>query len=291
MEILEYESMSKHTTYKIGGPARFFIEPKDTKEIFAALSFARKKELPYYIMSNGSNLLVSDLGFDGVVIKLKQFFRNYEIKDEMVKAEAGIGLHQLIEIMAGHGLGGIEKLSSIPGSLGGAIVMNAGAYGDNIAQSIVEVKVIEEGKEDIQTLSRAECHFTYRHSIFQETSRLIVIEALLRGIPKSREEILQTMEEIKEKRKAHPQQPSAGSVFRNPDGGYAGKIIESLNLRGLQVGQAQISPKHGNFIVNLGGAKAEDVFRLIKIVQEKAASIGFQMKLEVKLLGDFSYIN
>lgn len=286
MEIIENELLSKHTTYKIGGPARYFIEPQNLQELQDALRWATEHRLTIGVLSNGSNILVSDKGFDGLVIKLKQNFRHIEIEDTRVKVGAGVGLHQLIEYLAEKSFGGFEKLACVPGSVAGAIVMNAGAYGVSFGNSVLDVTVVNR-KGSVTVLPQKAINFSYRHSLFQERDDLIIVAATLQVVKKEQAELYATIEEIKEKRKRHPQQPSAGSVFRNPPGKYAGQVIESLGLKGVQYGQAQISPLHANFIVNLGGAKASDVFHLINLVKKKALEQGIEMNTEVKLWGDF----
>jgi UDP-N-acetylmuramate dehydrogenase len=191
----------------------------------------------------------------------------------------------LVTALAEEGLGGFEVLAGIPGSVGGGIFMNAGAYGVTLGDFVQE-SIVMDFQGFIRRLPHAEHAFSYRHSVFQEQD-LIVLETLIKVEPRPREEILERIAATKEKRRRHPRLPSCGSTFRNPPGTYAGKVIEELGLKGVKIGRAQISPEHANFIVNLGGAKAADVYALIRLVQKEAAARGITMVPEVRLWGEF----
>lgn len=289
MNIIENELMSNHTTYRIGGPAKYFSEPENVQELGEVLDWAKKNDIPYRTVSNGSNILVSDKGLDCLVIKIRNFFKQLAIQDTDVFVGGGYALHQCIEDLAALGLGGFEKLAFIPGSIAGAIVMNAGAYGVSIGRFVKYVEAYCPG-EGLIKLKREDIKFGYRQSIFQHRNDLIITGVQLQ-LEKQDKTLLETeIADIREKRKRHPILPSCGSVFRNPaDGRFAGAIIEELGLKGTQHGDAQISPQHANFIVNLGNATAQDVYSLISLVRETARlKMNVELEPEVKLWGDFS---
>lgn len=286
LEIQEQVPLKDYTSYKIGGPARYFCEPRSLAQLKDALSFGAEHGLPIYILGCGTNVLVSDGGVNGLVIRVAANFAYLSFQDGRVQAGSGLLLDHLVTSLAEEGLGGFESLAGIPGSIGGGVFMNAGAYGVSLGD-FVEESIVMDYQGSIRRLSHAEHAFGYRYSIFQSQS-LIVLETLLRPIPGSREELLARIAETKEKRRRHPRLPSCGSTFRNPPGTYAGKVIEELGLKGTRIGRAQISESHANFIVNLGGATAQDVYALIRLVQKEAATRGITMVPEVRLWGKFA---
>jgi UDP-N-acetylmuramate dehydrogenase len=285
MEIREYVPLRDYTSYKIGGPARFFCEPASVAEVKNALVFATKQGLPVYVLGSGTNVLVSDQGVEGLVLRIGRKLGYFSIENKSVRVGAGLPLDHLIGALADEGWGGFERLAGIPGSVGGGIFMNAGAYGITLGSFVQESMVIDH-QGVIRRLSPAEHKFSYRDSIFQHQD-LIVLETLLSIIPLPREQVIQGIAESKKKRHRLPLFPSCGSTFRNPPGTYAGKVIEELGLKGTQIGQAQISPTHANFIVNLGGASSQDVYSLIKLIKKEAAAHGITMETEVRLWGEF----
>ncbi len=283
MKIIENELMAKHTTYRIGGPAAYFCEPADINELQECLRFALTRQIPYKVIVNGSNLLIADRGLDCLVIKLRQL-KNFEIKGNVCNAGAGIGLHQLIENLADLGLGGFELLSWIPGSLAGALVMNAGAYGVSIGHFVQSVQIVNSAGEEIE-LTREELNFGYRRSLFHREDQLIIVGAKLAIAPADSSLMRQTIDEIRDKRKKHPSEPSAGSIFKNPPGKFAGEIIEELGLKGARLGNARISLEHANFIVNTGNASASDIYGLMSLIQTRALASGINLEPEVRLWG------
>lgn len=284
-EIREGVPLKDYTSYKIGGPARYFCEPHSVAQLKDALAFGQEHKLRIYILGCGTNVLVSDSGVDGLVIRIAANFAYLSFQDGVVQVGSGFLLDRLITALAEEGLGGFEALAGIPGSVGGGIFMNAGAYGVTLGDFVQE-SIVMDFQGFIRRLPHAEHAFSYRHSVFQE-QELIVLETLIRVEPRPRQEILERIAATKEKRRRHPRLPSCGSTFRNPPGTYAGKVIEELGLKGVKIGRAQISPEHANFIVNLGGAKAADVYALIRLVQKEAAARGINMVPEVRLWGEF----
>lgn len=285
MEINEYVPLKDHTSYKIGGPARFFCEPSSVAQVKTALAFADEQKVPVYVLGSGTNVLVSDSGVHGLVIRLARKFGYLSVHDGNALVGTGLPLDHLIAALAEEGWGNFERLAGIPGSVGGGIYMNAGAYGITLGQFVQESMVMDR-RGVVKRLSQSEHGFTYRSSVFQQQD-LIVLETSLAVSSMPREQLAQNIAASKEKRRRLPLLPSCGSTFRNPPGTYAGKVIEELGLKGTQIGQAQISPSHANFIVNLGGASAQDVFGLIKLIKLEAAARGITMETEVRLWGQF----
>ena len=282
------EPMSQHTSFKVGGPADILIEPTEVEELKKALSFVRKHQLPYYIIGNGTNLLVGDKGIRGVVIKVGESFGDIEITGEEVIAECGVLLSTLSKVVARNTLTGLEFASGIPGFLGGAIAMNAGAYGGEMKDVIEWVEVLNENLE-LQRYTNAEMEFTYRNSIV-EPRNLIVIRCKMKLKKGSQEEINSMMSDLTQKRKTKQplHLPSAGSTFKRPPGFFAGKLIEDAGLRGFGMGGAQVSELHCGFVVNNGGATAKDVYDLIKHVQQSVFNqFGIKLETEIKFLGEF----
>jgi UDP-N-acetylmuramate dehydrogenase len=260
--ILRDVSLKKYSTFKIGGPARFFAEPKNVKEILDLLALSRKFKIPYFILGRGSNVLFDDEGFNGLVIKW------------------GKSLHSLIQEAENQGLGGIEKLEGIPGTIGGAIFMNAGAHGQQISDCIKSVTSIKFNGEII-TRTKEECGFGYRSSGFKNE---IIISAEFNFIQMPKETIEKNRKEVlawrREKQPLH--YPNAGSIFKNPSVKSAGALIDSCGLKGYRIGDAQISELHANFIVNRGNATAKDVKALMeKIVQEVKKNHGIVLEPEI----------
>ena len=267
----EQEPLSEHTTFRIGGPAAFYLAPESEDEVREALAFAGEKGLPYYLIGRGSNLLCSDEGFDGVIIEIgkgmEQISIEWASENAIVTAQAGVSLSSLAARLAKEGLTGFEFAGGIPGTLGGAIAMNAGAYGGEIKDCILSARVLTEQGE-IRTLDKAELELGYRTSVIQRESA-IVLSGTFSFQPGDTEKIQETMRELNQKRrdKQPLEYPSAGSTFKRPEGYFAGKLIEDAGLRGYRVGDAQVSEKHCGFVVNRGRATAADVYRLIRDVQ------------------------
>ncbi|SFQ49177.1 UDP-N-acetylmuramate dehydrogenase [Lachnospiraceae bacterium XBB1006] len=285
--ISEQELMSKHTTFRIGGPADLYIAPK-ANQIADVVNLCRQFGMPFFIIGNGSNLLVSDKGIRGVVIEIGKNCRELHVEGQTMKAQAGVPLATLAAEACKHGLTGLEFASGIPGCLGGALVMNAGAYGGEMKQVVTEAVCLdEEGKEKI--LLPDELEFGYRSSIFTK-KKYIALSATMKLSEGKSAEIRDRMNELNTQRRAKQplEFPSAGSTFKRPEGYFAGKLIMDAGLAGYCVGGACVSEKHCGFVINKGGATATDVKRLMedvdRIVKEK---FGVGLEPEVKLIGEF----
>lgn len=287
--VIEKEPLSKHTTLDIGGPARLFIKTDSIEELKLIISFINNFNLPYFIIGNGSNLLVSDSGFDGVVIKLGGSFLETEVGGNYIKAGAGVSLPSLVKTAGRYGLSGISFAAGIPGTLGAAIVLNAGAHGNNISEFVESVKILNlDGK--IEILSKNDIIFRYRSSSLIDKD-CIIIEATLKLTEKKEKEIIE--KEIQfylNKRKTN--QPvfskNAGCFFKNPEGYSAAKLIEESGCKGLRIGDAQVSLVHSNFIVNLNKASANDICKLLDVVRGKVKKEkGIVLETEVVCLGNF----
>ena len=282
------EPMKKHTTFRIGGPADYYLCPHSAKEIQKVVEICREEKIPYFILGNGSNLLVSDKGYRGAVIQLWKNVSDIRVDGCLIEAKAGASLAKIAAQALEEGLTGMEFAAGIPGTLGGAVVMNAGAYGGEMKDILKEALVMdEEGK--IFTLEKENLKLGYRTSIVKEKG-YIVLAATLELKPGNREEIRKLMEDLKQRRaeKQPLDMPSAGSTFKWPEGYFAGKLIMDAGLRGFSVGGAQISEKHCGFVVNTGEASASDVLNLIREVQKRVReNSGVELETEVKFLGEF----
>ncbi len=287
-QILEAEPMSRHTTFRIGGPAELFLVPKSTEEIAGIFKICREEGIPWFVLGNGSNLLVSDKGYQGVVIQLYKGFGEVKVQGCQITAQAGALLSQIAAAAREESLTGFEFAGGIPGTLGGAVVMNAGAYGGEMKDVIKEVTVLTREGE-IRTLQAEELAMGYRTSAIKEAG-YIVLSAVLSLEKGDKEQIKARMQELAGMRSSKQplQYPSAGSTFKRPEGYFAGKLIMDSGLRGYQVGGAQVSEKHCGFVINTGNATARDVRNLMadvqRIVEEK---YGVKLEPEVKFLGDF----
>lgn len=282
------EPMSQHTSFKIGGPADIFIEPAELEELKDALRFVKQQQLPYYIIGNGTNLLVGDKGIRGTVIKVGENFGKIDIAGEEIIVECGVLLSTLSKAAARNNLTGLEFASGIPGYLGGAIAMNAGAYGGEMKDVIEWVEFLDE-KQELQRYSNAEMEFGYRTSIV-EARGLVVIRCKMKLKAGEPEQINSCMADLAQKRKTKQplHLPSAGSTFKRPTGYFAGKLIEDAGLRGFGIGGAQVSDLHCGFVVNRGGATAKDVHELIQHVQKTIFNqFGITLETEIKILGEF----
>ena len=286
LELREHEPMSRHTTFRIGGPARLMALPRDRKEAAAAVRAAAELGIRPFFLGNGSNLLVADRGYEGFIVKLTGLDQT-RVVNRRLRAESGISLARLAMAAWGRGLTGLEFAHGIPGTLGGGVAMNAGAYGGEMSQVLTAVTFLDEAGQVI-TLPAQECALTYRHSLFTDHPERLILEAefeLAQGVPTL---IKIRMDELAQKRRAKQplDQPSAGSTFKRPEGHFAAALIEQCGLKGLSVGGAQVSEKHAGFVVNRGGATAEDVLRLMEQVRERVfRETGVELEPEVKLLG------
>ena len=281
------EPMKKHTTFRVGGPADVLVQPDETA-LAAILALCRQYYVPYSFIGNGSNLLVGDKGIRGVVIEMTEPMGNIEVHGTRITAQAGAMLSKIANTAASNGLGGMEFAAGIPGSVGGAVVMNAGAYGGEMKDIIERVYVLDENGAQLE-LDRDALDLGYRHSCIPD-KKYIVTKVVLELVPCDEVEIRSKMKELNEKRaeKQPLQYPSAGSTFKRPEGYFAGKLIMDAGLRGYQVGGAQVSEKHCGFVINKGDATAADICQLMRDVSDKVqAQFGVVLEPEVKMIGEF----
>lgn len=286
--VLVDEPMKRHTTFRIGGPADFFLLPSTVDEVRGILEICREEELPYFILGNGSNLLVSDKGYRGVIIQLYRNFSNISVEGNEICASSGALLSQIAAAARNASLTGFEFAGGIPGTLGGAVFMNAGAYGGELKDVLKEAVVMTEQGE-ILTLPVEKLDMGYRTSRIKKAGYL-VLEARLVLEQGDMDKIRDITKDLTEKRvsKQPLEYPSAGSTFKRPEGYFAGKLIMDAGLRGYQVGDAQVSEKHCGFVINKGNATAADVLTLIENVREEVQEqFGVTLEPEVKFLGEF----
>jgi len=279
MNIKENIKLAPYTTYKIGGPAKYFIEAQNKKDVLEALDFAKNKNIKYFVLCGGSNVLFSDEGYDGLVIKLD--LEEIGVRGDVIYAEAGVKLMTLIKRGLENGLTGLEFLAGVPGEVGGAIRGNAGAFGKEIKDFVETVEIIRDG--GIMQIMAGDAEFEYRDSIFKHNDNIILsgqFKFIEGDVEKARALIKKHIDHRKE---GHPGKSNAGSVFKNPEKLGVGKMVEELGLKGHKIGNAQISEKHGNFIVNLGEARASDVKELIKLVKKKVKE-KFRVDLEEEIM-------
>mgnify|MGYP000614548510 FL=1 len=288
VEILVAEPMKNHTTFRIGGPADALALPKTPEEVAEVVHFCHEHAQPYYVLGNGSNLLVSDEGYRGLVLQLYRNFNDIQVNGETITVQSGAMLAAVARTAYQTGLTGLEFASGIPGTIGGAVVMNAGAYGGEMKNVLKEVTVLTKEGEVLVIPAKA-LELGYRTSVIPKNG-WIVLGAVLQLKKGDQEQILARMEELKEQRitKQPLDLPSAGSTFKRPEGYFAGKLIMDAGLRGFTVGGAQVSEKHCGFVVNRGNATAADVWKLICEVKRRVKEMtGVELEPEVKLLGDF----
>ncbi|MBQ2402216.1 MAG: UDP-N-acetylmuramate dehydrogenase [Lachnospiraceae bacterium] len=287
MEVRINEPMMKHTSFRAGGAARWFAVPETAEELKAVLAACRKADTPWYVIGNGSNLLVSDKGFPGVIISTDKFDR-LEVNGTEISVGAGVMLSKLANTAYKAGLTGLEFAAGIPGTVGGACVMNAGAYGSEMINVLKSVTVLTpEG--NVETLPVEMLELGYRTSVIPKKGYL-VLEAVMSLTEGNMEESKALMDDLAFRRKdKQPLEfPSAGSTFKRPAGHFAGKLIEDCGLKGFTVGGAQVSEKHAGFVINKGGATASDIYNLCKEVEKRVkAEFGVSLEMEVKLLGEF----
>lgn len=282
------EPMRMHTTFRVGGPADLFVSPNSVEEVCKVTALCREEGVPYYIMGNGSNLLVSDQGYRGVIIQFYKEMNDISVEGTLLRAQAGALLSAVANRALLESLAGFEFAAGIPGTLGGACVMNAGAYGGEMKDVLKAVTVLTQEGE-VLTLSNEELELGYRTSVIAR-KHYIVLEAEIALSEGKKEEIQAVMDDLKERRitKQPLEYPSAGSTFKRPEGYFAGKLIQDAGLRGFQVGGAQVSEKHCGFVINKDHATAAEIAELIRQVSEKVeAQFGVKLEPEVKRLGEF----
>lgn len=286
--VLKDEPMSGHTTFRVGGPADYFVTPADTGEIREVIRLCRDRNVPYYIVGNGSNLLVGDRGYRGVIIQVFRYMNQISTEGEIIRAQAGALLSKVAAVACEAELTGMEFASGIPGTLGGAVRMNAGAYGGEMKQVLKCAEVLTPDGEILE-IPVEDMKMGYRTSIVSARD-YVVLQAVLSLKKGNREEIRAKMEELRKKRveKQPLEYGSAGSTFKRPEGYFAGKLIEDAGLRGFRVGNAQVSEKHCGFVINRGGATAAEVDELMnEVIRRVEANSGVRLEPEVKKIGDF----
>lgn len=286
--ILENESMAKHISFRVGGCADYYVNCIDRKELSSLLSFLTEEGVPHMLIGNGSNLLFRDSGYRGVIIHLEGEFQDCEVQGDTVIAGSGKLLSSVSSLAAKNGLAGMEFASGIPGSIGGAIYMNAGAYGGEMKDIVTRVWLMSpDGKEET-VRTGVEMEFAYRNSCLQRTGE-IVTKVELKLQPEDAEAIQARIAELTEKRvqKQPVNFPSAGSTFKRPAEGYAAALIQESGLKGVSVGGAEVSEKHSGFIINKGGATATDVLQLMELVEKKVyEDSGIHLEPEVRIIGE-----
>jgi UDP-N-acetylmuramate dehydrogenase len=281
------EPMKNHTSFKVGGPADILVTPVSVLQLSQLMKFCKSENVPVFVMGNGTNLIVKDKGIRGVVIKIYDNLNEFTVKDDIITAYAGVLLSKISMAAYENGLAGLEFASGIPGTLGGAVAMNAGAYGGEMKDVIIETEFMDRDGE-IRVIRNDEHQFGYRTSLIQKLSG-IVIKSSMKLKKGNKEEIKALMDDLTKRRqdKQPLEMPSAGSVFKRPEGYFAGKLIEDCGLRGYRIGGAEVSNKHCGFIVNSGNAKAKDILDLIQYIQNTVKmKFGVEMQTEVRIVGE-----
>ncbi|MBX7216618.1 MAG: UDP-N-acetylmuramate dehydrogenase [Candidatus Kapabacteria bacterium] len=283
------EPMERYTTFRIGGAADIYLEPLDKEDALALITYLRGQSLPYVLMGNGSNILVSDHGVRGAVVNLEVGFSYVRNQDDgTVVAGAGIKLAKFVDFCIGNGYAGTEMLAGIPGTLGGAVIMNAGAYGGEISDHMIAVELIRGSK--LMTISKDDAGFAYRTSALQGD---VILEASFQ-FPSGQKENMKTVrrQTLLKRNSSQPVQwGNAGSIFKNPKGDFAARLIQECGLKGTTIGGAQISELHANFIINRGQATAADVMALIQVARQAVfEKFAIELELEVKLIGDWGAV-
>jgi UDP-N-acetylmuramate dehydrogenase len=284
--VIENAPLAPFSTFRIGGEAKVFVEPLTTDDIMNVQEFVSKQNLPFFILGNGSNVLISDDGWDGVVMNLETGFNKltYSESTNIITVGAGIKMATFVDFAIRNHRKGVEMLAGIPATIGGAIRMNAGCYGGEISDHVFDVKLIRDGREI--SLLKSECGFQYRHSGFYKTDIIFGAQFLMgKGDPGELQEI--KLKHIKHRNQVQPVHlPNCGSVFKNPRPKFSAELIEAAGLKGTRIGGAQISPMHANFIVNIDNAKAQDVISLMNLARRKVFDMtGIILEPEVQLVG------
>jgi UDP-N-acetylmuramate dehydrogenase len=283
------EPMSKHTTMRVGGPADIMVLPNTVQEIIDVINYAKENNIPVRVIGNGSNMIVSDLGIEGIVIKITSNMSDVTVSGEYITCAAGAGMPKTAVIAKQNSLTGFEFACGIPGTIGGGVKMNAGAYGGQISDVLVSCKYLDENL-NIKEIENKDMKYSYRHSIFIENPNYIVLEATFKLAKGNMEEIESKMKEnnLARKTKQPFEYPSAGSVFRRPTGYFVGKLVQDAGLRGVSIGGAQVSEKHTGFIINKDNATCEDLRKLVKLVQDTVKEkFGVELQTEVEFVGRF----
>lgn len=280
--IFENEPMSRHITFRAGGNAMFFVTPENEEQIVSLVKAL--KGIPHIFIGNGSNLLFTDKGYEGVVVQIGSRFSKITVEGNYITAQSGALLSKIANVACENGLGGMEFASGIPGSLGGAVVMNAGAYGGEMKDIVVLSRCVGESGNILEIENH---EFSYRHSIFSDKN-LLILSTVLKLEPKNKDEIRAQMNELNKRRKDKQplEYPSAGSTFKRPEGYFAGKLVEDAGLKGCSLGGAMVSEKHAGFVINYDNASATDILNLMEhIKSEVYMRFGVELEPEVKIVG------
>ena len=283
-EVLENVSLKDYNTYRTGGKTRYLVKPYNIDSLKELLNYIKNNNLKYIIIGNGSNIILPDSDYDGVVILLSKL-NEIKINENTVNAFCGVSLTYFVNELVKNNLGGLESLSGIPGTLGGAVVNNAGCYGQTISDKLDSVTYLENG--EIKTINKEECNFSYRDSIFKQNKNFIILSAKFKLDYKNKEEMLNDIKEniIKRNTSQPLNYPNAGSVFRNPIGYSAGKLIEDAGLKNYHINGAYVSDKHANFIINKDNASSEDIIELIEYIQKEISEkYNIKLKLEQEII-------
>jgi len=286
MKLQKNVLLALHTSFNIGGPAKYFVEAKEEKDIVKAVEFAKQEKLPFFVLSGGSNVLAPDKGFEGVVIKCQM--PDVKCKDCMIRAESGVELEKIVDLAAENSLTGLEWAAGIPGKVGGAVWGNAQAFGKNISGTIEQVEVFDAKNLKAKKLNKKDCSYSEKDSLFKRNKDLIILEAVFKLKKGDKKEIKRIIEKnIDFRKQKHPlEYGSAGSVFINQLGcPPSSLLIEEAGLKGKRVGWAAVSKKHAGFIINLGGAKAEDVLKLIELIKKEVEKkFNINLKEEIQII-------
>lgn len=277
------EPLAPFTTFRIGGVADYYVEPEDAQDVLSIVNYMSSKGLPLYVMGNGSNILISDEGIRGVVINLEKNFSYLKHEENKIVSGSGVKMAKLADFAIKNNYAGVEMLAGIPATIGGALVMNAGAYGGETSTYVNEVTAVINGT--IKHFSKEECGFVYRNSNLKS---LIILEAKFNLLSGNKEELMKRRKELLLKRnEAQPVEISnAGCIFKNPENNFAAKLIEESGMKGRSYGGAMVSEKHANFILNHNNAKANDVLELVRIIKKAVREkTGVELEMEVKLVG------
>jgi len=289
LKIAENVRLAEKTSYRIGGPARYYAEPRSEEEVIEACRVAVEKGVPFFVLGNGSNVLISDAGFGGLVVNLSKYFSALTWDKTTAFVLSGYPLDGLAAVAAERGCAGIECLSGIPGTVGGAVVMNAGAFDADVSQTLRSVRVLKISAHAIETVSAKDLNLGYRTSTLKESGD-VVLSATFDFVSGDAARLKSLRDDILAKRRSKQpvDSPSCGSVFKRPPNGFAGTLIESCDLKGFRIGRAEVSEKHANFIINTGSAKAEDVRAVMRFVQQTVfEKHGVLLEPEVIFLGEF----
>ncbi|BBL80106.1 UDP-N-acetylenolpyruvoylglucosamine reductase [Rubrobacter xylanophilus] len=281
------EPLRRYTAWKIGGPADALLEPSSIRELLAAVERAREHGIPVTVLGGGTNVLVRDGGIRGLTIRLAKALKGVELSGETLVAEAGALYPVLANMTAARGLAGLEFATGIPGTVGGAVFMNAGAYGSETVQVLQWAEVLRDGGEVVR-MGPGELGLSYRRSILHDHPGWVVLRAAYRLHPGDPEDLRERIREFRALRmNGSPNRPSCGSTFKRPPGDFPGRVIEAAGLKGLRVGQIEVSTVHANYFVNLGGGTASDALRLMELVREKVRErLGVELEPEVRVIGE-----